>query len=98
VREEMKAGFEMARLDLDRLGSRWGIRSESVFRQTVAALLEKSFGAQVESRTINGEEFDIAEIDLDRIPEELLTLDVCGHYHRPDIFKLQVNSSRRVSN
>ena len=59
VRQEMSAGFQAARRDLDRLGSRWGIRNESLFRQTIAALLEKSFGAQVESRFINGEEFDV---------------------------------------
>jgi len=72
VREEMKAGFEAARLDLDRLGSRWGIRSESVFRQTVATLLEKSFGAQVESRTINGEEFDVIVSDGAHILVEIM--------------------------
>jgi predicted amidohydrolase len=27
-----------------------------------------------------------AEIDFGRIREESLTLDVTGHYHRPDIF------------
>ncbi|SMB99544.1 hypothetical protein SAMN00120144_0253 [Hymenobacter roseosalivarius DSM 11622] len=27
-----------------------------------------------------------AEIDLARIPEEQLTLDVTGHYARPDVF------------
>lgn len=30
-----------------------------MFHQTVATLLEQSFGAKVESRTIDGEEFDI---------------------------------------
>jgi predicted amidohydrolase len=27
-----------------------------------------------------------ADLDFDRIAEESLTLDVTGHYHRPDIF------------
>ena len=63
VRQETQAGIQTVRLDLDRLGSRWGIRSESVFRQTVATLLEKSYGAQVETRTIDGEEFDVIVSD-----------------------------------
>ena len=32
-----------------------------------------------------------AEIELDRIAEEKLTLDVAGHYSRPDLFDLRVN-------
>jgi len=36
------------------------------------------------------EELVVAEIDLDRIAEEKLTLDVGGHYSRPDLFELRV--------
>jgi hypothetical protein len=28
----------------------------------------------------------VAELDLGRIREESMTLDVTGHYHRPDLF------------
>jgi len=59
----MQEGFQAVRQDLDRLGRRWGIRNESVFRQTIATLLEKSFGARVESRWIDGEEFDVIVSD-----------------------------------
>jgi len=31
----------------------------------------------------------IAELDLDRIREESMTLDVAGHYNRPDCFRLE---------
>lgn len=41
----MEAGFLELHKAIDRLGSRWGIRNESIFRQTMAELLEKSFGA-----------------------------------------------------
>jgi len=34
-----------------------------------------------------------SEIDLDRITAARRTLDVCGHYARPDIFQLQVNNT-----
>ena len=63
LERQMQEGFQTVRQDLDRLGQRWGIRNESIFRQTIAALLEKSFGAQVESRVINGEEFDVVISD-----------------------------------
>lgn len=37
------------------------------------------------------EELLTAELDLDRIAEEKQTLDVAGHYSRPDLFELRVN-------
>jgi predicted amidohydrolase len=37
------------------------------------------------------EELLTAEIDLERIAQEKLTLDVAGHYSRPDLFELRVN-------
>jgi predicted amidohydrolase len=36
------------------------------------------------------EELIVAEIDLERVSEEKLALDVGGHYARPDIFDVQV--------
>jgi len=38
-----------------------------------------------------GEGIITAEIDLDRVIEEKHSLDVAGHYARPDIFQLEVN-------
>lgn len=32
-----------------------------------------------------------ADLDLDRVREERMTLDVTGHYHRPDVFTFAVN-------
>jgi nitrilase len=37
----------------------------------------------------------LAEIDLNRINEEKMTLDVTGHYFREDIFTLEVNKGSR---
>jgi len=37
------------------------------------------------------EELLTAELELDRIAEEKLSLDVGGHYSRPDLFELRVN-------
>ena len=58
-RADVAARFEDVQRAIDRLGSRWGIRNEILFRQTIAALLEQSFGVSVEQRTIAGEQFDI---------------------------------------
>lgn len=55
---EMRTGFDQVHRAIDRLGSRWGIRNEKVFRQTMRELLEKSFGAQIQERHIRGEQFD----------------------------------------
>ena len=59
VEQKMEQGFQDMRQHLDRLGGRWGIRNESIFRQTISALLEESFGARVETRVIKGEQFDL---------------------------------------
>ena len=40
----------------------------------------------------------IAELDLGRIREESMTLDVSGHYHRPELFQFAVQrANRRVA-
>lgn len=40
------------------------------------------------------EELLVAQIDLDRVTEEKLSLDVAGHYGRPDLFDLTVRRDR----
>ncbi len=56
---EMRQGFEEVYRRIDQLGARWGIRSESLFRETMLTILEKSFAAKVETRDIEGEQFDL---------------------------------------
>ena len=63
LENKMDAGFDDLRRAMDRLGARWGIRNESLFRQTMAAVLQESFGVTVEQRTIAGEQFDLLIFD-----------------------------------
>ncbi|MCY4377752.1 MAG: DUF3782 domain-containing protein [Spirochaetaceae bacterium] len=68
---EAATRFDDVQRSIDRLGARWGIRNESLFRQTMAALLEQSFGVRVEERTIAGEQFDILIYDGQHILVEI---------------------------
>ena len=36
-----------------------------------------------------------AELDLSMIDRELMTLDVSGHYHRPDVFEFKLQNGQR---
>jgi len=71
LEERMETGFRELQRTIDRLGGRWGIRNESIFRQTMAELLEKSLGFHVEERTIQGEQFDCVIFDGQHILVEI---------------------------
>ena len=43
------------------------------------------------------EEIVVAELCLDEIDKERMTLDVSGHYQRPDLFELNINARRSAS-
>ena len=59
LEQNVAEGFKRLETQIDRLGQRWGIRNESLFRQTMAALLEESFGVKVQRKQIKDEEFDV---------------------------------------
>ena len=69
--DQVDQRFDQVVRSIDRLGSRWGIRNESLFRRTMAALLEQSFGVGVEQRTIAGEQFDIVIHDHQHVLVEI---------------------------
>lgn len=52
-------------------------------------------GAYIAGPVFDREELVAAEIDLERIIEEKQTLDVAGHYSRPDVFSVSVASRPR---
>ena len=71
LENKMDAGFDDMRRTIDRLAARWGIRNESLFRQTMAAVLQESFGVKVEQRTIAGEQFDLLIFDGQHVLVEI---------------------------
>lgn len=46
--------------------------------------------AQLGAKVFDEERILIANLDLDAIDKESMTLDVTGHYHRPDIFDVRL--------
>lgn len=55
-------------------------------------------GAYVQAPVYDEERVLVAELDLGRIREESMTLDVTGHYHRPELFEFRaLRSGRRRS-
>lgn len=69
--QRVEDGFHNVQISIDRLGARWGIRNESIFRQTMREVLEKSFNARVEERVIAGEQFDCVIIETAHILIEI---------------------------
>ena len=53
------------------LWSRFGMRDEHLFRQSIAELLEQRFGVGVERRTIAGEQFGVVIHDQQHILVEI---------------------------
>jgi hypothetical protein len=62
MKQSMEDGFHAMHVAIDRLGQRWGIRNEAIFRQTMREILEKSFGVRVVERRIGGEQYDVVII------------------------------------
>jgi predicted amidohydrolase len=50
-------------------------------------------GSYVMEPVFDEERILMAELDLDLIDRERMTLDVSGHYHRPDLFDLRVKAT-----
>ncbi|MEO6333916.1 MAG: nitrilase-related carbon-nitrogen hydrolase, partial [Pyrinomonadaceae bacterium] len=55
-------------------------------------------GSYVAEPVFDKETILTAEIDLSMIDREKMTLDVSGHYHRPDVFEFNVNRDTRRGN
>ena len=71
LRQNMEDRFYELNATLDRIGQRWGIRNEIVFRKVMREVIEKSFEAKVEERWIGGEQFDIVIVNDQHILIEI---------------------------
>ena len=47
-------------------------------------------GSYIVEPLFDEERIIIAELDLTAIDREKMTLDVTGHYHRPDVFEFKL--------
>lgn len=55
-------------------------------------------GSFVVEPVFDTEEIIVAELNLTLIDKEMMTLDVSGHYSRPDVFDVKVNRGSRARN
>jgi nitrilase len=60
------------------------------------SMIVSPFGDILAGPLADGEGLLTAEIDLEEIPKGKFDLDVTGHYGRPDVFSLQVDTSPRA--
>jgi hypothetical protein len=58
LEQQLDDRFYQLQQAIDRLGQRWGIHNEKLFRQTMREILEKNFGVQVRELHLRGEQFD----------------------------------------
>lgn len=71
LESKMVEGFQEVFRRIDRLGARWGIQNENLFRNTMRTLFEDSFGVKVEERLIGDEQYDIVISNGDHILIEI---------------------------
>jgi hypothetical protein len=95
VHEEIMAQARRFDRGIGALGARWGIQSESAFRNALAGILEESFGVQV----INVNEFDDEgtvfgrpdQVELDIIVKNglLLICELKSSMSKPDMYTFE---------
>lgn len=59
LEKTVQEGFQEVFKRIDRLGARWGIQNENLFRNTMRTLFEDSFGVKVQERLIGDEQYDV---------------------------------------
>jgi hypothetical protein len=73
-------------LELERAAETVGAGEDEVILQGGSAVIGPD-GLHVAGPTFGSEVILLARLHLDRIREESLTLDVTGHFHRPDLLR-----------
>ncbi len=80
---------------LDALGARWGIMSESAFRETLRGLVERGFQAEVERWTHYDEEGyvfgypSVIEIDILVRNGRCMAIEITSHARASDVAALK---------
>ena len=73
--------------------ARFGRRATGCF--AAAARSSDRTGVTSSSRVSIAPTLIVSDIDLGRVREERMTLDVSGHYHRPELLRLEIDRSTR---
>ena len=93
------AQFKQMDRKLDKLGSRWGIRTEVVIREMLATIIEGTYGGKVEERYINDEQFDVVISNGDHILAEVMASvsrkDVKRFERERDLYTREVQAPAR---
>jgi len=76
-------GFKQLSNQISSLGSRWGVQNESIWRQTIASVLEKSFGVTVKRLDLGTDEIDVLVSNGDHI-----LIEITSRFHSRDVVKV----------
>jgi len=98
LREDMRVGFESMRRHIDALGARWGIVSESTFRDGLRGILEREFGFKIEKWIKHDEDGfvfgypSIIDIDVAIHDERVILIEIKSHVDKRDVYDLKRKS------
>ncbi|MBS7635243.1 DUF3782 domain-containing protein [Candidatus Bathyarchaeota archaeon] len=92
LREDMIAGFKLLSRHIDALGARWGMLSESAFREGLKGIVEEEFGLKIEKWVrydqkgyVFGYPGDV-DIDVALHDERVILVEVKSHVGREDVY------------
>ncbi|MEM1509529.1 MAG: DUF3782 domain-containing protein [Thermofilaceae archaeon] len=92
LREDMTKGFEIIDRRISSLGARWGIMSETSFRQGLKEVLERNFNVKVERwREFDDEGYVFkrpseVEIDIAVSNGQIILIEISSHVRKSDVY------------
>ncbi|MEM2424565.1 MAG: DUF3782 domain-containing protein [Candidatus Bathyarchaeia archaeon] len=95
LREDMREGFESMRRHIDALGARWGIISESAFREGLRGLLQKEFRFKIEKWVRYDSQGFVfgypshVDIDVAIHDEKTVLIEIKSHVDREDVYSFR---------
>jgi len=97
--QKVDDGFKKMTNHISSLGSRWGVYNESIWRQTIATVLEQSYGVSVERVELGSEEFDLVISNGNHILIEITarfrSTDVNKAIRKRDLYSEKVQAPTR---